>query len=77
MPRRRSHPPVAPEDLLGPAEVLALVGWRTHKSITDAESNNDFPPPVRVLQGTRIWDRADVLAWLKREGRDPQGSTDT
>lgn len=51
--------------------MLALVGWNTHKSIKDAEQKYGFPPPVRVLQGTRIWDRADVLAWLGREGRRP------
>jgi predicted DNA-binding transcriptional regulator AlpA len=71
MIRRVSHPPVHPNDLLGPAEVLTLVGWSTHKSIKDAENKSGFPPPVRVLQGTRIWDRADVLAWLGREGRRP------
>jgi predicted DNA-binding transcriptional regulator AlpA len=75
MPERK-HRPIAPDDLLGPAEVLALVGWATRKSIADAETQNGFPSPVRVLQGTRIWDRADVLDWLKREDRAPQESAE-
>lgn len=47
--------------LVGPAEVLALCGWKTRKSIGD---QTDFPQPVAVVSGTRLWTRQQVTDWI-------------
>ncbi|MHB1538962.1 MAG: helix-turn-helix transcriptional regulator [Solirubrobacteraceae bacterium] len=55
---------IDPKDLLGAREVLATVGWKTRRSISDAEQKRDFPPPVAVIGNDRLWHREDVERWL-------------
>ena len=45
---------VDPADLIGAGEILKLVGWKTRKSLLDAQKTRDFPPPVVVVRGARL-----------------------
>jgi hypothetical protein len=56
---------VDPADLLGPAEVLELCGWKTHKSLFDAQEGRGFPPPVVEVRSAKLWHREDVERWIK------------
>jgi predicted DNA-binding transcriptional regulator AlpA len=56
------------DHLLGSAEVAEMLGvsrQRVHQLVT----RSDFPEPVAVLSGGRIWRRGDVEAWARRTGR--------
>jgi prophage regulatory protein len=67
---------VAPDELLGFAEIIETLGVsrRTaHKYV----SRTDFPSPVEHLARGRLWLRADVEAWARqnlplRRGRPPK-----
>jgi hypothetical protein len=59
---------VDPADLIGAGEVLKLVGWKTRKSLLDAQRTRGFPPPVVDVPGARLWHREDVAQWLQRQG---------
>jgi predicted DNA-binding transcriptional regulator AlpA len=53
-----------PSDLLGVAEIAALLGvtrQRVHQLIAES---SDFPDPEAELAGGRIWSRSAVAAWL-------------
>lgn len=63
---------VDPADLIGAGEILKLVGWKTRKSLLDAQKTRDFPPPVVVVRGARLWHREDVERWIElRDGAAP------
>jgi predicted DNA-binding transcriptional regulator AlpA len=55
---------VDPADLIGAGEILKLVGWKTRKSLLDAQKTRDFPPPVVVVRGARLWRREDIERWI-------------
>jgi hypothetical protein len=55
---------VDPADLIGAGEILKLVGWKTRKSLLDAQKTRGFPPPVVVVRGARLWHRKDVERWI-------------
>ncbi len=57
---------VDPADLIGASEILKLVGWKTRKSLLDAQKTRDFPPPVVVVRGARLWHREDVERWVQQ-----------
>jgi predicted DNA-binding transcriptional regulator AlpA len=63
------HKRVDPADLLGAGEVLELVGWKTRKSLLDAQQKRGFPPPVVVVRGARLWHRDDVQRWIQLRDR--------
>jgi predicted DNA-binding transcriptional regulator AlpA len=58
---------VNPTDLIGAGEILKLAGWKTRKSLLDAQKTRDFPPPVVVVRGARLWHRDDVKQWVERQ----------
>jgi hypothetical protein len=60
---------VDPADLIGAGEILKLVGWKTRKSLLDAQKTRDFPPPVVALRGARLWHREDVERWVETHER--------
>jgi hypothetical protein len=66
-PKRKQ---VDPADLIGAGEILKLVGWKTRKSLLDAQKTRDFPPPVVVVRGARLWHREDVERWISLGHRD-------
>lgn len=56
---------VDPADLIGAGQLLKLVGWKTRKSLLDAQKTRDFPPPVVVVRGARPWHPEDVEQWVE------------
>jgi predicted DNA-binding transcriptional regulator AlpA len=62
---------VDPADLIGAGEILKLVGWKTRKSLLDAQKTRDFPSPVVVVRGARLWHREDVERWVKLYKSEP------
>lgn len=55
-------------DLVGTAEIADMLGV-TNQRVHQLSETDDFPEPVAVLAAGRIWKRADVEAWARREGR--------
>lgn len=53
--------------IIGAGEILKLAGWKTRKSLLDAQKTRDFPPPVVVVRGARLWHRGDVEQWVERQ----------
>lgn len=60
---------VDPADLIGAGEILKLVGWKTRKSLLDAQKTRGFPPPVVLVPGARLWHREDVERWIELRER--------
>lgn len=58
---------VDPADLIGAGEILELAGWKTRKSLLDAQKTRDFPPPVVAVRSARLWHREDVKQWVERQ----------
>lgn len=55
-------------DLVGVAEIQRML--RVSRPRVDQLANKkDFPEPVAVLAGGRIWLRRDVEAWARARGR--------
>lgn len=62
---------VDPEDLVGAAEVQAILGLSHPSSVTTyLKRYPDFPKPVVDLSASRIrlWQRQDIVGW--RDGRE-------
>ena len=65
-------PRVNTEDLIGAAEVAAMLGLSHHNSVsTYMRRYSDFPRPVVDLSKSRVrlWLRQDITAWLRRRAR--------
>ena len=59
--------------LVSRVEITAMLGvskQRTYALI----SRPDFPEPVADLGIGKVWDRDQVLAWMRRTGRLPEDS---
>lgn len=57
---------VDPEDLIGAAEVQAILGLSHPSSVTTyLKRYPDFPKPVVDLSGSRVrlWQRQDIVKW--------------
>lgn len=55
-----------PDDLIGAAEVQAILGLSHPSSVTTyLKRYPDFPPPVVDLSASRVrlWTRQDVIRW--------------
>ena len=57
-------------DLMGVAEVAELLGVTTTR-VHQLAATQGFPKPVAVLAAGRIWKRAEVEKWARRNGRLP------
>jgi predicted DNA-binding transcriptional regulator AlpA len=68
---------VAPEEIVGMEEIAELLGV-AKVTAKRYGARDDFPPPLAVLAGGRVWRREEVLAWarrtlpLHRGGRPPR-----
>jgi predicted DNA-binding transcriptional regulator AlpA len=49
------------------AEVLAVSTQRVH----ELAKRDDFPTPLAVLAGGRVWRRSEIERWSKRYPRRP------
>jgi len=62
--------PAVPElELMGVAEVCALLGVSKQRVDQLVRTHPDFPRPVAELAAGRIWLRADILKWARDTGR--------
>jgi prophage regulatory protein len=60
---------VAREELVGPAELLELLGvGRTR--LVQLTQRSDFPEPVAELVMGKIWELSSVRAWAEQHGRE-------
>jgi predicted DNA-binding transcriptional regulator AlpA len=69
-----------PDHLLAMSEVASLLGMSKQGLAKLLERNPDFPEPTAVLSVGRIWNRADVEAWMaahpdRRTGRPRTGQS--
>ena len=56
-------------DLVGVAEVAAMLGLTTQRIDQLARRDPDFPTPVAELAAGRIWSRAEIVTWARNAGR--------
>lgn len=62
---------VDPDDLIGAAEVQAILGLSHPSSVTTyLRRYSDFPSPVVDLSGSRVrlWKRQDIVGWHESRG---------
>jgi prophage regulatory protein len=52
--------------LVGAKEVAALLGVSRQRVDKIAQTHSDFPKPLGEIAAGRIWQRGDVLAWVRR-----------
>ena len=69
---------MAPDELAGLAEIMALLGV-TKRTALKYVNRPEFPEPLDRLATGRVWLRADVQAWAKanlplKPGRPPKAS---
>jgi len=57
------------DELMGTAEIAALLGVSRQRVLQLDAEDNDFPPPVAVLNMGKVWRGAQVRQWSKRNGR--------
>jgi prophage regulatory protein len=57
------------EELVGVAEVAAMLGLTTQRIDQLARRDPEFPAPVAELAAGRIWSRVDIVAWARDAGR--------
>jgi prophage regulatory protein len=57
-----------PPDVVGAAEIAALLGVSRQRVDAIARTDPSFPKP-KTLQTGRIWRRADVERWARKAGR--------
>lgn len=53
---------------MGAAEIAALLGV-TRQRVNQLAKKDDFPEPVAVLAGGKVWLEEEVERWAKRTGR--------
>jgi predicted DNA-binding transcriptional regulator AlpA len=51
-------------DLVGAAEIADMLGGVSRQRVYVITTRSDFPAPVGVLRGGRVWDEAQVRAWI-------------
>jgi prophage regulatory protein len=56
-------------ELVGVAEVAAMLGLTTQRIDQLARRDPNFPSPVAELAAGRIWSRADIVTWARNAGR--------
>lgn len=51
--------------LAGPLETMQAAGFTNRGSLAYAMKERDFPAPVKVLRGIRLWDLDQVEDWVR------------
>ena len=63
------------DDIIGAAEVAEILGLSHSESVgTYGRRYRDFPEPMKVLKGSKIWSRAAVEGWRERHPGRPRRS---
>ena len=60
---------VVVDHLMGAQEVADLIGVTRQGVSHIAKTDPNFPEPVAVLAGGRVWERADIEKWARATGR--------
>jgi prophage regulatory protein len=55
------------EELLGAAEIAALIG-RSRQRVQQIATRDDFPTPLAVLAMGSVWDGSEVREYLRGRG---------
>lgn len=56
-----------PPEVVGVAEIAEMLGGVSRQRVDQlAREYADFPAPIGNLARGRVWDRADVAAWIAR-----------
>jgi predicted DNA-binding transcriptional regulator AlpA len=61
--------------LVGAKEVADLLGVSRQRVNKIAQTHSEFPAPLGILAGGRIWSQRDILQWARRTGRSLESST--
>jgi predicted DNA-binding transcriptional regulator AlpA len=56
-------------ELMGLTEIAELLGMTRGGAEKLVKREPDFPPPMAVLRGARVWDREAVEIWARETGR--------
>lgn len=69
-----------PPEVVGVAEIAEMLGGVSRQRVDQlARDYADFPAPIGNLARGRVWDRADVAAWMARHpdrrGGRPKNAT--
>lgn len=54
--------------LVGAAEIAELLGI-SRQRVHQLATRDDFPKPIVRLSIGRVWERDEILAWMRRTGR--------
>ena len=54
---------------MGLTEIAELLGMTRGGAEKLVKREPDFPPPMAVLRGARVWDREAVEIWARETGR--------
>ena len=57
------------DELVGPVEVAELLQVKVNTIAQWRLRFPDFPEPVKVISGTRIWRRGQIESWASDKGR--------
>jgi hypothetical protein len=61
---------VDPANLVGTVEIAKRLGAKQHRVVNEwIRRYPDFPDPLVVVGGARVWDWPDIERWAKRTGR--------
>ncbi|MEU1589164.1 hypothetical protein [Micromonospora sp. NPDC005710] len=52
-------------DLVGSAEIRAMLGGISKQRVYVITSHRNFPEPVADLVQGKVWRRSDVVAWIR------------
>jgi prophage regulatory protein len=56
---------VGRQRLAGLAEVAELLGGVSRQRAAEITERKSFPEPIDTIAAGRVWDRAEVEAWIK------------
>lgn len=56
-------------ELAGAAEIARMLGGISRQRVQQLVNRKDFPAPVDWLEMGKVWNRADVAAWARDNGR--------
>jgi predicted DNA-binding transcriptional regulator AlpA len=59
-----------PDELVGLAEIAAMLGVSRQRADKILRTDEDFPEPQAILTAGRIWSREAVEEWARATGRE-------
>ena len=61
---------IDPANLVGSREIATRLGAQSHRIVDQWRRRYpDFPEPLAIVSGVRVWDWPDIERWAKRTGR--------